>query len=262
MTVAELTRALRGYFGDGRIPYTRLTRPGVTPPPVTITQLPRSANDLLLYEAALRLGSDNAGRTSLLERIRAAAARHGEDAYARRVLAHAEVMHGDRAVGGQLVEALIRTSPNDVELLYLMGMRHLIEAEKSDDWEGNARQAARWFTRAHRADGNHYQTLYRYSQSLRGQQSYDSENTANILALAHQLAPQVDEISMNTAAILIARRDFDSAQAILEPLAASPHSESLADAARQLLEQVRQGRANAPAATTATSAEAASPLSQ
>ncbi len=252
MNVATLTRALRAYFGDGRIPYGRWTRPSVTPPAITVTALPRSANDLLLYEAALRIGSDNAARGGLLERVRTAAARHGEDPYARRVLAHAEVIHGDRAAGGRLLESLLQTSPNDAELLYLMGMRFLIEAEKADEPEGNARQAARWFARAHRADGNHYQTLYRYAQSLRGSEGYDSENTANVLLLANQLAPQVVEISMNTAAMLIARRDFDLAEALLEPLAADPHSESLAEAARQLLDRARAGRSGqaAPAQPT------------
>jgi hypothetical protein len=257
MNVATLTRTLRSYFGDGRIPYTRWTRPSVAPPPVTVTVLPRSANDLLLYEAALRIGSANAANNGLLDRVRSAAARHGEDIYARRVLAHAEVMFGDRAAGGRMLEGLLQAAPNDAELLYLMGMRYLNEAEKGNDWEGNARQAARWFTRAHRADGNHYQTLYRYAQSLRGTENFDSENTANILVLAQQLAPQVEEIRMNTAAMLISRSDFALAEALLAPLAATPHNESLAQAAQALLERARRGRAAPPAAAPA--AEPATP---
>ncbi len=241
-TMTTLTQALRAYFGDGRIPYVRFTRPSVTPPAVTVTQLPRSANDLLLYQAALGIGSQSAARNGLLERVRTAAARHGEDAYARRVLAQAEVMFGDGAAGARLIEALLISSPNDAELLYLMGLRHLNEAEKGEDPEANARQAARWFTRAHRANGNHYQTLYRYAQSLRGREGYDSDNTANILALAYQLAPQVTEISMNTAAVLIGRRDYDLAERILQPLASNPHNDELAQAAQELLERARTAR--------------------
>jgi hypothetical protein len=259
LTVATLTRALRGYFGDGRIPYRRYTRPAVTPPTVTVTTLPRSANDLLLYEAALRLG---AAQDGLLERVRTAASRHGEDAFARRVLAHAEVMLGDRAVGERLLDALLQTAPNDVELLYLKGMRYLREAEQGDDWDTNARNAARWFGRAHRADANHYQTLYRYAQSLRGRADYDSENTANILALAYRLAPQVVEISMNTAAMLIARRDFELAEIILEPLAANPHSESLAQAAQQMLNQARAARTGQPVPAPAAEPPAEGPAEQ
>ena len=46
-------------------------------------------------------------------------------------------------------------------------------------------------TRAHRVDPNHFQTLYRFAQSLRGEADISSENTSNVLLLAHQLAPQV-----------------------------------------------------------------------
>ncbi len=252
LTVTTLTQALRAYFGDGRIPYARFTRPAMTPPAVTVAQLPRSANDLLLYEAALKIGSRSAARTGLIDRVRAAAARHGEDPYARRVLAHAEVMFGDSAAGAQQVERLLQASPNDAELLYLMGLRHLNDAEKGEDPEGNARQAARWFTRAHRANGNHYQTLYRYAQSLRGREGYDSDNMANILALAHELAPQVVEISMSTAAMLIGRRDYDLAERILEPIASNPHNEELAQSAQQLLVRAREARsAQVPAAAPA-----------
>jgi len=265
LTAAALTRALRTYVGDGRIPYGRLTRPEVAPPPVTVTVLPRSASDLLLYEAALRVGVRDEALADALARIRTLAARHGEDPYARRVLAHAEVMGGDRAAGERLLDALLQTSPADAELLYLKGMRYLLEAEQSENWEGNARNAARWLSRAHRADENHFQTLYRYAQSLRGREEFDSENTANILALSRQLAPQVVEISMNTATMLIRRRDYELAEAILRPLASNPHNEGLAQAAQQLLERTRQERTAAPATAAPSppaTAPAANPPSQ
>ena len=257
LTMAALTRALRGYFGDGRIPYRRMVRPTVAPPPVSIAALPRSANDLVLYEASLRIGARGVESDDLLRRIRAAAARHAEDPFAQRVLAHAEVVLGDRAAGQRGLEGLIQAQPNDAELLYLMGMRHLIEAEKGEDWETHGRTAARWFARAYRVNGSHYQTLYRYAQSLRGRAAYDSDNTANILALARQLAPQVEEISMTTAAMLIGRGDHELAEAILRPLAAHPHNEELSLAAQHMLDQAQQVRAAARDATATTDAPAA-----
>lgn len=244
-TPATLERALRAYVARD-IMFRRMQRAEPQAPAVTVTVLPRSADDLILHEAALRVGSPSAARNGLLERVRTAAARHGEDPYARRVLAHAEVMHGDRAAGERLLDGLLAAAPGDAELLYLKGMRYLREAEEGGDRATSARSAGLWFSRAHRANANHYQTLYRYSQSLRGRAGYDSDNTADILALAHQLAPQVVEISMNAAAMLISRRDFELAEAILEPLAANPHSESLAQAAQQMLEQARAARIGQP----------------
>ena len=78
------------------------------------------------------------------------------------------------------------------------------------------------------------------------EREFGSENTANVLLLAHQLAPQVSEITMNAARLLISRREYDDAKALLRPLAADPHNAGLAEAARRMMEQARR----APASVT------------
>lgn len=115
-------------------------------------------------------------------------------------------------------------------------MRHLVAANKSEDGAADMRQARLWFGRAHSADGNHFQTLYRFAQSLRGSNSFTSDNTRNVLLLAFSLAPQVAEIRMNAAALLISRNEFAEAEAILRPLAADPHDAGIARAAREMRE--------------------------
>jgi Flp pilus assembly protein TadD len=249
LTPAQLNDELRRYIRGGQIRYRRLTLDErQAAPPVTVARLPASANDLLLYEAALRAGINDERGPDYLQRIRAAAGRHPGDPLAARVLAHAEALFGEGAAADRLLEPLIAAAPNDAELLYIRGMRHLTAAEKGD-WETESRAARTWFTRAHRADENHYQTLYRYGQSLRGDRAFLSENNANVMLLAHQLAPQVSEIRMNAAMLLISRRDFAQAEALLRPLAADPHDSGLADAARRLLEQAQaqSGASSEPA---------------
>ena len=246
MTPDQLHRELRSYVHGARISYIRLPVGDAVPPQVTIAGLPPSANDLLLYEASLRVGVPDDYRTSHLERIRAAAARHSEDAYARRVRAHAEILLGDRAAAAPLLDALLAAAPADAELMYLKGLMHLGNSENAEDGEqgeAEAAEARRWFTRAHNADGNHFQTLYRYAQSLRYDQRYLSENTSNVLLLAHQLAPQVTEITLNAAANLIARRDFEGAEILLRPLASDPHNAELAELAQQMIDRARTGGA-------------------
>jgi hypothetical protein len=249
----DLGEALRDYVGDRRISYMRLGRPAAAPPPVTVTRLPGVADELMLHHAALRIGLIDEGRDETLHAIRTTALRHGDDPFARRVLAHAEAVHGDAAAADRLLEALLAESPLDAELLYLKGMRHLRAAEEGEDWDSEANAARGWFARAHRADENHFPTLYRYAQSLRSEQAFVSENNANVLLLAHQLAPQVTEIRMNAAMLMISRGDRELAESLLEPLAADPHDKSLADAARQMIEQARSGEAG-PEASPATAA--------
>lgn len=242
MTPEAFTAELRRYIAGGSIRYRQLERtPGETPPAVTVTTLPAAANDLMLYEAALRIGLNEERGREYLPLIRAAAARHQNDPFAQRVLAHAELRHGDAAVADRLLDALLAASPNDAELMYFKGMRFLTAAHR-DDWDTNARTARTWFARAHRADANHFQTLMRYAESMHRERDYVSENSSNILLLAHDLAPQVSSITINAASLLMARGEYAQAAGLLRPLAADPHNPGLAQAARQLLERALAGR--------------------
>ena len=256
MSPEQLTEALRRYTRARTITYRRMNRETAPPaPPMTITRLPDAADDLIVIDAALRIGMPDKAAAAQIGRIRTLAGRHPDDPYARRVLAHAEALHGEPAAADRLLEALLAQAPDDAELLYLKGMRHFRVAEEGDDWETQAREARRWFGRAHRADENHFQTLYRYALSLRGEANYVSENTANVLLLAHQLAPQVADVRMNAAVMLMNRRDFAGAEYLLRPVAADPHNDGLARAAQSLISEARaaagRGEGARPAAAAA-----------
>jgi len=236
LTPETLTQELRRYIRGGQISFRRMPRAGTdAAPAVTVTVLPRSAADMIVFEGALRVGIREENRQPYLQRIRAAAARYPDDALAMRVQAHAELLYGDAAVADRLLDQLLAASPGNAELLYLKGLRYLIAAEGDDPPEGAAATARTWFGRAHRADGNHFQTLYRYAQSQRRERAFLSENTRNMMLLAHELAPQVADITMNTASLLIARREYAQAIGLLRPLAVDPHNAGLARAAQQMI---------------------------
>ena len=219
------------------------------PPAVTVTILPRSAGELIAYEAALRLGLNEEQSALYLQQVRTIAARFPEDVLAMRVLAHIELRHGDGAAAERLLDRLLVGAPNDAELFYLKGMRWLIAAESDNPPENAGRTARIWFGRAQRADQNHWQTLYRFAQSLRGEQAFRSDNTRNAILLAAQLAPQVRSITLNAASLLISRREYDHAIALLTPLVGDPHDTGLARAAREMVERARaEMRERQPAA--------------
>ena len=239
MRPGNLQAAVQRYAGSRQIAVTRITRTSAaTPPAITITRLPPSADELLLLQAGLRIGVANSRRAAYVARIRREAAGFPGDAFALRVLAHAEAAYGDGAAAERLLITLLEQAPGDAELLFLRGVRHLAASRAGND-AGEARQAAIWFARAHRADRSHYPTLYGYSQALRGTPDYLSENSANILLLAHQLAPQVAPITLEAAALLMNRDQFDQAAVLLMPLTANAHSPQLADSARDLLAKAR-----------------------
>ncbi|MFN3945561.1 MAG: hypothetical protein ACK4K7_11595 [Allosphingosinicella sp.] len=243
MSPADLDKDLRDYIARRRLTMTRITRRSAEQPPeISVNRLPTAANDLLLLDAALQIKSAESEESGgLLQSVRAAAARHSGSSFAKRVLARAELLHGDRNRADTLLEELIAETPGDAELLYMRGMRYLMDARDADDPDPVSKKAQQWFARAHRADPNHFQTLFRYSEALRGEENYVSENTSNILLLAHQLAPQVYIIRMNAAQMLIMRGETDAGIALLEPLTSDTHNPGLAETARSLIARARSG---------------------
>ncbi|HZF93603.1 MAG TPA: hypothetical protein VEZ20_01895 [Allosphingosinicella sp.] len=238
-TVTQVQRQLMSYSSGG-MTFTRTGRPASwQPAEVALTQLPASAGDLLLLDAAMTLGDEVEG-DAFVRRVRREAGA-APDAFARRVLARAEALRGDGAAAERLLTELLAASPNDAELLYLMGMRHL-RAGRADQANRPAhfRTAQRWFGRAHRADENHYPTLYRYAESLSSDPAaLLSENTTNILLLAQQIAPQAHRLRLSAANLLMRRGSWAEAEAMLLPLASHAHAGASMHAARALLQKTR-----------------------
>lgn len=221
-TSSDVQRELSRYAHQG-ITYSRGRRASARQPisPV-ITVMPASADDLLIARAAMTRGSYGEA-ADLLNRVRRAATRYN-DPFARRVLAMAETYYGDGAVADRLLDALLQETPNDAELLYLKGVRHLRAGHyDAANRAAHYRRAQPFFVRAHRADERHYPTLYRYAESLSLEPNFLSENTTNVLLLANQIAPQVQDITLSVANLLLRRGEFTQAQALLAPLAANPH---------------------------------------
>ena len=239
MSPARFDAELRSYLRRGSVPTTIIRHAIPAPPPITVTVMPRSANDLMLYEATLRIGVPDAYCNDQLHHVRAVAPRFAGDPTVRRLLAQYEIRCGDAAAADRLLDGLLAETPNEAELLYLRGMRHL-RAARDDRSAAEMGLARQWFGRAHAANQSHYPTLYRYAESLRGGPDYISENTENLLVLALQIAPQVDEIRLETAMMLMQRGEFGDAENILKPLVASVHSGQRAQRARDLIERARR----------------------
>ena len=256
LTPDGLTAELRRYIRPGTIAYRYAPRGSVDAPPrVVITELPRSARDMILFDAALRVGIAEENRQPHLQRIRAAAARYPDDPLAMRVLAHAESFHGDGAAADRLLDRLLAAAPDDADLLYLKGMRLLVAAKSDEPPEGAAAAARGWFARARAADPNHFQALIRYVESLGADGEAMSDRSRDMLVQASRLAPQVPSIALNAANLLIARGDYDEAIELLEPLAANPHDQGLAEVARRLLDQAAERRQSGPARAWANDEE-------
>jgi tetratricopeptide (TPR) repeat protein len=203
----------------------------------------------------LRRGASGEDGTRLLERVREVTRAYPNDRFAQLTLARAEATLGDVTQARALLEPYITAHPDDVEALYLTGLTYIREARDAKTEERVAErderysQARRYFVRAHRLDENHVPTLYRYAETFSGatQSASSAENTLNVLLLARQLAPQVQEIGINAAQALLAHGRAAEAVPILRVVAYDPHGGGTAEAAREMLAEA-EAAATAPTA--------------
>ncbi|HYN45680.1 MAG TPA: hypothetical protein VES64_03210, partial [Allosphingosinicella sp.] len=164
MGATDVDRILHEYAR--RITFHRITRSGTDPaPPIRIERLEQAGLDTPLIEAALTIGVRAANRRAVLNDARRAG--RGDDAFGKRLQARAEILYGDVAVADRLLDELLAAAPTDAELLYLKGLRHLVAGRRdAAARRAEYRLAQGFFGRAHRADPNHYPTLFRYAEAL------------------------------------------------------------------------------------------------
>lgn len=235
VSLDEFRRQL-GQYMRGTIQYTVYPNRELAEDTITVTRMPRSADDLLLLNARmLRWRGENAELSSQIAEI---AAQFPGDAFAARSAAYAELIRNPTRAR-ELVSPLIEADPQDFEAQYLMGRSFFEEAESADgDRDAAMAQARRHFVRAFRANPNHVPTLYYY---VRSQSTYPMpDEVLDVLIQAHLLAPQVDEIRFNLAIQLLNSRRFPEAATLLRPIAYNPHGGETAARARRYLEAAQR----------------------
>ncbi|WP_296817760.1 hypothetical protein [Brevundimonas sp.] len=233
--VDQLEAVLRAYMRGG-MPYLELTPDQSAPPPVTITQLPASADDLLLDAQHLRSWVDEARGPELLARVRERAARHPADPFAQVVLARAELMLGDPAVADGVLDRVLEADPENVEALQLKAERLMAQGDEMPDQQAALYGRARAFlARAYAADNGSFQTLYALARSRRIAPDYPTDNDLETWLAANEMAPQLPSIRIEGAQALIQAGEFGHALTLLAPLVSDPHGGETAAAARSLV---------------------------
>jgi len=223
---ADMEARLKQYM-RGMLAYGWVGLPAsFAPDTVRLRTLLPSADALLLAHAALMIGvADPDRKTKLIADIRKAAATFGDDPYARKVLARAEIDSGDRAFGAKLAEQLMAADSGDPELPYIRGLADFYSGRSDPDQAGVRFAAARpWFEKAVALDPTFYTAHYRLAQCLDPGEAANADLRFQELGAAHALAPQVSDIALDMAEALILRRRWPEARAILLSVTVNPHA--------------------------------------
>lgn len=238
LTLGELRTELRRYL-NGRVPMTRyeLELPQAE---ITVTSLPRSADDLLLIGQRLKVGVDEDKRAETAELVRRLAARHPDDPFAMLQLGHAELHFGDPVAGEAVLRRLLELEPDNVEALQLMASRYMrLAQDRPDEALALTRQARSYLARAYRVDPGQYYTLQMLARTRQGAADYPTQNDLVTWDQAFSLAPQLASIRLGYASALMQAQEFPDAIILLEPLANAPHGGEASETAQRLIERAR-----------------------
>lgn len=231
MDYEALDEDVRAYLRRRSILIRRIPSPRAGVVDIKVSTLAPAADDFLLHyvrfvteifgqksEAAIEHGKDT------LRDIRRKTARYPDDGLAQRTLAAAEMVYGDLDAAHAILDKVLTAVPEDLDALYLKAGAYFIAGQRKPEERAELWAKARPLAgKIYQLDPNHYPGLYIYGIAALAQPGRPTENTLNVITLAHQLAPQVMEITMNAASGLARGGRLKEAKQFLSMLAFNPH---------------------------------------
>lgn len=235
MTFVQTDAVLREYKRKP-ISYRKITYKPKATPAISVQVLPKGAGERIVFGERLRRIGGSDRDAGALSRARQMLAKSPSDGFVKLLAARAEIAFGDAARGRELANAVAQSEPENAEAHYLVGLSLMEEGRKDETVRAQKFKEARpYFAKAFKRDPNHVGALYQTGLSLM-ETGNMNENTANVFLLAHQLAPQVGEISISTASALVSLGKREEAIALLQPVANNPHASKLSEQAQAMID--------------------------
>jgi hypothetical protein len=239
LTMEQLTQALKKY---NKLAAFGATLSDVSPPAMTVTEMPPSADALLLDNQRLILTSTGRVDANFLADVRRKAARYPGDAFAERTLARAEFVMGDVAAGEAVMKRRLDAKSDDAEDLLLSG-RGQIFAGLRDPPQREARfRAARpLLAKAYALNQRDFRTLYAYGFSRSIEPGFPTDNDLAALLEARALAPAVTELSARAGLALLQKGRREDAATVLAVVINNPHAGAYGERMRAMLKAGKVG---------------------
>ncbi|HYE46335.1 MAG TPA: tetratricopeptide repeat protein [Caulobacter sp.] len=242
LTPDALQAALKKYKSGG-LKITQYRRPDFGKPPIAVTVLGPSADDLLLERLQLVGHHFKEADPNYLALVTRRAAKHPGDRLAVLTLGQAELELGDLGRARAVLEPWIKANPQDAEARFVLAthLNNLADREEDRTKAQALRDEARGLMEpAIAAAPGDYRILYAYVESRRAEGGYPDKPTLDILIRAYKQAPQVTPVRMELVRALMIRRHWREARALLGPVVNNPHGGEAAEHGRKLLEQINE----------------------
>ena len=208
----------------------------LTPGPIEVKPLSEGAAAVLPWRMMSKRGVDEKTARTVVEKVRAVAARYPADLLVLRSLAEAEFDSGNAGAALAAADAALRLDPKSVEALIYRGRALAALAQK--DTAGSFENARIAFLAANKIDTEDPEPLYLFFRSFVEE---GKEPTANAIAALHYasvLSPQDEEVRFASAYAYLREQKASEARMELLPIAFDPHGGENADVARKVMDRI------------------------
>jgi hypothetical protein len=216
-------------------------------PKISLSPLPATVNNLIMLDSGSRSCLSDAYGPVALAKIRTETAKYPDDAYAKGVLARAEIVLGDEEKALPYYQAYTAANPTDSEGFFRLGQTFYLMAAHNklvtgETAESQIKKARAALGKAYQLDPLNPVNLYYYSLTGKRGPDYPDDSTLNAAYEAHLLMPSVREYALQAASLLILKNRLSDARGVLIPLANDPHGGAFSQWIADLVAAIDAGK--------------------
>ncbi len=209
----------------------------LTPGPIEVKPLSEGAAAVLPWRMMSKRGVDEKTARTVVEKVRAVAARYPSDLLVLRSLAEAEFDVGNAGAALAAADAALRIDPKSVEAYVYRGRALAALAQKKDP-AGSFENARIAYLAANKIDTEDPEPLYLFFRSFVEEGKEPTPNAIAALHYASVLAPQDEEVRFASAYAFLKEDKGQEARMELLPIAFDPHGGENADVARKVMDRI------------------------
>ncbi|WP_240007704.1 tetratricopeptide repeat protein [Pseudaquidulcibacter saccharophilus] len=191
---------------------------------VDVFKYPKSLNNLILLDAALRVHPSYNESRELITKIENEANNIKDSSFANEYLARSEAIAGDAGKAIEFYKSVLVTSPDNPEYYSRIGEAYLKkDYDDNNEHIENLKEARKNLYKAYQLDPNNARTLYYLSQTAPTGISNPEEAYVNAAVEAYLISPSVTDYAFNAVFMLISTKKFDDAKDLLKAFSNDPH---------------------------------------
>ena len=221
--IGQLDSQLRSYVRQKNLPSLRIESSKLTIPPVTVSQLPPGANEVMPMRIHAKTGYGSVSTGYVYGKVSDIARRYPGDLLVQRTLA--EVAFDDKKYveAEAAADAALKIDPRSTEALIYKGRAILARAKKAQD-PVLFKQARQQFSAANKIDTEDPEALYLYYRTYRTANQSAPKPVMDALTYAVALAPRDTGVAVDLVMEHMRQKNWKAAADALRPIAYLPHA--------------------------------------